>query len=110
MKLLVNLLLKKNYLYRSLKEIDKKTFGSRKKIDIYEGVDTNSYYAAIFILVQKSRFLRKNADDLEMLLEKLKVVQDHNYKKKLLIYQMPLCGKAKEQMKQDGWVLINASV
>lgn len=110
MKELVNVLLKKNYLYRSLKAIDKKTLGSRKKIDIYEGVDTNSYYAAIFILTQKSRFLRKNADDLEMLLEKLKVVQDHNYKKKLLIYQMPLCSKAKVQMKQDGWILINASV
>ena len=64
MKELVNVLLKKNYIYRSLKEIDKKTLGSRKKIDIYEGVDTNSYYAAIFVLVQKSRFLRKNADAL----------------------------------------------
>ena len=110
MKELVNVLLKKNYIYKSLKEIDKKSLGTRKKIDIYEGVDTNSYYAAIFVLVQKSRFLRKNADDLEMLLEKLKVVQDHNYKKKLLIYQMTLCSKAKEQMKEDGWILINASV
>jgi len=110
MKELVNLLLKKNYIYKSLKEIDKKILGSRKKIEIYEGVDTNSYYAAIFILVQKSRFLRKNADELEMLLDKLKVVQDHNYKKKLLIYQMPLCSKAKEMMKESGWILINASV
>jgi hypothetical protein len=110
MKELVNVLLKKNYIYKSLKEIDKKTLDSRKKIDIYEGVDTNSYYASIFILVQKSRFLRKNADDLEMLFEKLKVVQDHNYKKKILIYQMPLCGKAKVQMKESGWVLINAVV
>ncbi len=110
MKALVNLLLKNDYIYQSLNEIDKKTLGSRKKIDIYEGVDTKSYYAAIFVLVQKSRFLRKNADDLEALLEKLKIVQDHNYKKKLLIYQMPLCSKAKEQMKQDGWILINGSV
>lgn len=110
MKTLISLLLKRDYIYKSLVEIDKKTLGSRKKIDIYEGVDTKSYYAAIFVLVQKSRFLRKNADDLEMLFEKLKEVQDHNYKKKLLIYQMPLCSKAKEQMKQAGWVLINDSV
>lgn len=110
MKELVNILLKKNYIYKSLKEIDKKVLGTRKKIDIYEGVDTKSYYAAIFYLLQKSRFLRKNADDLEQLLEKLKVLQDHNYKKKILIYQMPLCSKAKEQMKQNGWVLINVTL
>jgi hypothetical protein len=110
MKELVNLLLKKNYLYKSLKEIDKKTLGTRKKIEIYEGVDTNSYYAAIFVLVQKSRFLRKNADELEMLYEKLKIVQDHNFKKKILIYQMPICSHAKDQLKQNGWIVINASV
>lgn len=110
MKELVNVLLKKNYIYKSLKEIDKKTLGIRKKIEIYEGVDTNSYYAAVFILVQKSRFLRKNADDLEMLYEKLKIVQDHNFKKKILIYQMPICSHAKEQLKESGWVLINAAV
>lgn len=111
MKLLVDTLLKKNYIYRSLKEIDKKSLGTRKKIDIYEGVDTNSYYAAIFNLVQKSRFLRKNADELDKLYEKLKVVQDHNFKKKILIYQMPICSRAKDQMKKNGWILIsNASV
>jgi hypothetical protein len=110
MKTLVNILLKKNYIYRSLKEIDKKSLGTRKKIDIYEGVDTNAYYAAIFNLVQKSRFLHKNANELEILYEKLKVVQDHNFKKKILIYQMPICSHAKEQLKQNGWIVINASV
>ncbi len=110
MKELVNVLLKKNYIYKSLKEIDKKALGSRKKIQIYEGVDTDSYYASIFIFVQKSRFLRKNADELEMLFEKLKILQDHNYKKKILIYQMPLCSKAKEQLREEKWILINASV
>ena len=110
MKELVNVLLKKNYIYRSLKEIDKKTLGSRKKIDIYEGVDTNSYYAAIFVLVQKSRFLRKNADALEMLYQKLVEVQDHNFKHKLLIFQMPLCSKAKALLKERGWRFIDAAV
>ncbi len=110
MKGLVNVLLKKNYIYRSLKEIDKKSLNTRRKIEIYEGVDTSSYYAAMFVLMQKSRFLRKNADDIESLFEKLKVVQDHNYKRKILIYQMPICSKAKEQMKANGWILINAFV
>lgn len=110
MKAIVNLLLGKNLIYKSLKAIDNKTLGTRKKIEIYEGVDTKSYYAAIFYLVQKSRFLRKNADDLDQLYEKLKIVQDHNFKKKILVYQMPLCSKAKEQMKQNGWILIDAAL
>ncbi len=110
MKTLVNLLLKKNYLYKTLIEIDKKSLGTRKKIDIYEGVDTKRYYAAIFYIEQKSRFLRKNADDLEALYEKLKIVRDHNFKKKILIYHMPLCSKAKVQMKEHGWILIDATI
>ena len=110
MKKLVNILLEKNYIYKSLHEIDIKTLGTRKKIKIYEGVDPKSYYTSIFVLNQKSRFLRKNADDLESLYEKLKVVQDHNFKHKLLIYQMPLCSKAKALMKERGWRFINASV
>jgi hypothetical protein len=110
LKNLVTILQKKSYLYKSLKQIDKKTLGTRKKISIYEAVDTNSYYAAIFNLTQKSRFLRKNAQDLEKLYDKLKIVQDHNFKKKILIYQMPLCSKAKEQMKANKWILINASI
>jgi hypothetical protein len=109
-KKLLNALLEKNYLYKSLHKIDIKTLGSRKKIEIYEGVDTKSYYASIFILSQKSRFLRKNADDLEVIYEKLKQVQDHNYKKKLLIYQMPFCSKAKILMKERGWRFIDAAV
>ncbi len=110
MKELVNILLKKNLIYKSLVEIDKKSLSCRKKIDIYEGVDTNSYYASIFYFVQKSRFLKKNADELEQIFEKLKVVQDHNYKKKILIYKMPLCNRAKQQMKQNGWMLINVTL
>ncbi len=110
MKPLVNVLLKKNYIFKSINEIDKKTLGTRKKIGIFEAVDTDSYYIAIFVVAQKSRFLRKNADELEALYEKLKEVQDHNFKKKILIYQMPLCSKAKEQLKQNSWVLINAPI
>lgn len=110
MKEVVTLLGAKNLLFRSLKEIDKKKLQTRKKIDIFEGVDTNSYYAAIFVLEQKSRFLRKNAEDIEALYEKLKIVQDHNFKKKLLLYKMPFCSKAKAEMKSKGWVLIDAAL
>jgi hypothetical protein len=110
MKKLVNVLLEKNHIYKSLKKIDIKTLGTRKKIEIYEAVDTKSYYTAIFILTQKSRFLKKNADELEVIYEKLKVAQDHNFKKRLFIYQLPFCSHAKALMKERGWRFIDAAV
>jgi hypothetical protein len=110
MKELVDILRKNSIIYRKLHKIDNKLLGTRKKIDIYEAVDLNSYYAAVFKFAQKSRFLRKNADELELLYEKLKSLQDHNFKKKVLIYDMPLCSKAKALLKERKWKLIDASV
>ncbi len=109
MNKIVELLLKYDMLFKKLEPIDKKALGTRKKIDIYEGVDLKSNYVAIFQLSQKSRFLRKNADELEALLEKLKVLRDHNFKKRLLLYDMPLCSKAKALMKERGWRLIDVA-
>ncbi len=109
MNAIVELLLSKKLIFKKLRPIDKKALGTRKKIEIYEGVDLYSNYTAIFYLVQKSRFLRKNADELEALFEKLKEVQDHNYKRKIILYDMPLCSKAKALMKERGWRLINVA-
>jgi hypothetical protein len=110
MKKIVDILLKNELIYRKLHKIDNKLLGTRKKVEIYEGVDLKSYYAGIFYFEQKSRFLRKNVTDLETLLEKLKVLQDHNIKKKILIYDMPLCSKAETMLKELKWKLIDASV
>ncbi len=109
MNLFVELLLSKNLIFKKLKPIDLKALGTRKKIAIYQGVDLHSNYAAIFYIVQKSRFLRKNADDIESLFEKLKLLQDHNFKKKILLYDMPFCSKAKALMKERGWRLIDVA-
>ncbi len=109
MKEIVELLLKRNMIFKKLHPIDKKALGTRKKIEIYEGVDLHSNYVAIFYLRQKSRFLRKNAEELEGLLEKLKRLQDHNFKKRLLLYEMPLCSKAKAMLKERGWRLIDVA-
>lgn len=101
---------KKELIFKKLHAIDKRDLKTRKKIEVYEAVDFHSYYTAIFLLEQKSRFLRKDAKLLEELYERLKVVQDHNFKKKILLFKMPLCSKAKAQMKEDGWRLIDVSL
>ncbi len=105
----VEILLSKNLIFKKLEPIDLKALGTRKKITIYQGVDLHSNYVAIFYIVQKSRFLRKNADDIESIFEKLKLLQDHNFKKKILLYDMPFCSKAKALMKERGWRLIDVA-
>ncbi len=109
MKEIVDRLREKDLIYRKLIMIDNKLLKTRKRVAIYEAVDFDRYYSAIFDLKQKSRFLRKDAEVLERLYARLKVLQDHNFKKKILLYDMPFCSHAKAQMKEEGWRLIDVS-
>jgi len=110
MKAIVDLLRAKNLIFKKLVMIDNKALKTRKKIAVYEAVDFDRYYTAIFSLAQKSRFLRKDAAAIEELYERLKTLQEHNFKKKVLLYNMPFCSKAKAQMKEAGWRLIDVAV
>ena len=103
MKYIVEFLSKKNYIFKKLLKIDLKLLGSRKKIELFEGVDTNSNYVAIFKIDQKSRFIIKNAKEIEELLEKLIKLKQHNYKKKILLISSPLCSKAKKYLEELKW-------
>jgi len=93
----------KNILFKDIKQILPKDLGSRKKIDIYAATTIDSKFYAIFIVDSKSRFIRKNANDLMELCEKLASNLDHNFKKKELLILSPLCSKAKEYLKQNDW-------
>ena len=110
MKEIVDKLRAKELIYKKLIMIDNKDLKTRKKIEVYEAVDFDGYYTALFSLVQKSRFLRKDTIVLEELYARLKVLQDHNFKKKILLYNMPFCSKAQAQLKDEGWRLIDATL
>ena len=103
MKYIVEFLSKKNYIFKELLKVDLKLLGSRKKIELFEGVDTNSNYVAIFKIDQKSRFITKNAKEIEELLAKLIKLKQHNYKKKILLISSPLCSKAKKYLEELKW-------
>jgi hypothetical protein len=93
----------KNVLFKDIKQILPKEIGSRKKIDIYSATSIDLNFYAIFIVDSKSRFIRKNANDLMELCEKLVSHLDHNFKKKELLISSPLCSKAKEYLKENDW-------
>ena len=105
MKNLTKYFLDKDILFKEIKEVIPKQLGSRKKIGIYVATSVSKEYYAIFILDGKSRFIRKNAEDLILLCEKLASFEDHNFKKKELLISSPLCSKAKKFLQENKWSL-----
>jgi hypothetical protein len=101
MKNITTFLGNKNFLFKKFNSIEPKALGSRKKIQIFDACDKNNNLISIFIIKSKSRFLIKNAKELELLNNKLKDLQDHNFKKTLILISSSLCSKAKTYMKEE---------
>lgn len=103
MKELTKYFTKKDIIFKQINEITPKELNSRKKIGIYHATSVKKEFYAIFIVDAKSRFLRKNADDLMTLCETLSSHVDHNFKRKVLLISSPLCSKAKAYLKENKW-------
>ena len=104
MKELVEYLNHKNIIFKSLKEITPKELGSRKKVSLYLGVELKeNYYALVMEVEKKSRVLRKEANELMLLHEKLEQYIDSKITKKYMIVKAPLCSHAKAMLEENGW-------
>ncbi len=103
MKVIVEYLQSKQIIFKSLKVVTPKELGSRKKIDIFLGVDLKGYYADVMQLEKKSRVLRKEAEELMRLHEKLETLIQSSIKKKYIIIKAPLCSKAKALLEEHHW-------
>jgi len=103
MKNIVDYLQQKQIIFKSLKEVMPKELGSRKKIGLYVGVDLKGYYTDVMMLEKKSRVLRKEANELMALHEKLEKYIDSSIKKKYMVIKAPLCSKAKALLEENGW-------
>lgn len=103
MKDITQFFAKKNILFKDFKEVLPKELNSRKKIQIFVGTTVDLKFYAIFVVDSKSRFIRKNADDLMELCQSLSSFVRHNFKVKELLISSALCSKAKEYLKEFGW-------
>ncbi|MGM0518809.1 MAG: hypothetical protein ACQERD_04105 [Campylobacterota bacterium] len=103
MKELTGYYTRKNILFKDIEKIEPKQLQTRKKIEIYAATSVDFKYYAIFKVDAKSRFLKKNADDLMVLEQKLSSFLNHNFKKKELIISSPLCSKAKQYLEENRW-------
>ena len=105
MKEIVDLLQEKNLIFKSLKPIDVKELGSRKKIDLYLGINLKKYYACIIHIAKKSRILRKEATELMEFHLKLEAYNESKINKKYIYIEAPLCSKAKALLEENKWVV-----
>jgi len=93
-------------IYKNLDEVQPKALGIRNRIRIFTATDRNGYFAALFVVAQKSRVLVKDLEKFESILRKLELYADHRFKHRVLMLDAPLCSKAKAAFKQQGWKLI----
>jgi len=103
MKDIVEYLQGKNLIFKSLKEITPKELGSRKRVTLYVCVNLKGYYALVMSIEKKSRILRKEANELMLLHEKVEKYIDSKITKKYIIVKAPLCSKAKALFEENGW-------
>jgi len=103
MKELVEFLQKRNLVFKSLKEVSPKALGSRKKVQLFVGVDVKGFYADVMVVEKKSRVLRKEAQEIMVLHEKLEKYIDSSIKKKYIVIKAPLCSHAKVMLEENGW-------
>ena len=103
MKEIVEKMNAKNILCKSLHRIIPKEIGSRKKIEIYLGVNLKGFYCLVFKLKKKSRVLQKEAKELMLLHEKIETYKETKIVKKYIWIDAPLCSKAKVLLEENGW-------
>ena len=103
MKEIVEYLKDKNIICKTLKEVSPKELGSRKKIQLYIGVNLKGYYCSLITIEKKSRVLRKEAAELMALHKKLEAYQDTKILTRYIRIKAPLCSLAKAMLLENGW-------
>jgi len=105
MKEITEYLRRKNLIFKSLKKIKSKELGSRKKVEIYLGVDLKGYYTIVMQLDKKSRVLQREAHELMELHRRLEQRIEAKITQKYILIHAPLCSKAKVLLEAHGWVV-----
>jgi hypothetical protein len=107
MKRVTEFLATKGFLFSDFKGIKLSQLESKKKIEIYSGCDTKKHFISVFVVEQKARFILKNAKELELLRDRLKLVEEHNFKQNLLLIKGEMCSKSIKALESDNWKIYN---
>ncbi len=103
MKELVEFFKKRGIIFRSLRPLDPKALGIKKRLELFEGVDLEGAFVLVMKIARKSRVVQKEAQQLEVLAKEIESKVGHRFKYRYMIIQAPLCSKAKKWLEENGW-------
>lgn len=85
--------IKNRILLRNLQTLDITEFSKKRAYSLFFGVDRNNFYTLIFFRNAKSKFLKKELNDLYEICKLVEIKFDTNIKKKVLFYKSQICSK-----------------
>jgi len=106
MKTIVETLAKRGIVCKRLEPLAPKELGSRKRVEIYRGVETDDYYCMVIVARKKSRILRKEAAEYLELHRRLEEKIGAKVKRRYLLLGAPICSKAVDYLKEQGWKIL----
>ena len=108
MKTVLGPLQAKGYLFKRFEPFSLKTIGSRKRIEVYHGVDMQNRYTLVFVVERKSRILQKEVREWLEIKSKIEASYGYRILQKVAIINAPLCSKAGTLLESEGWRVITA--
>jgi hypothetical protein len=90
-------------LFRRFEPFDLKGVGSRKRIGVYHGIDTEGRYILVFDVDRKSRILQKEVKEWLELKKRIEEHFGYTILQPFAIVKAPLCSRAKALLESEGW-------
>ena len=103
MKEVVETLQKRGYLFRRLEPFALNLVGSRKRLEVFHGVDLQSRYTLIFKVARRSRILRKETAEWMELKRKIEHYYGYPILRTVVLVEAPICSKAVASLEAEGW-------
>ncbi|MBN2963642.1 hypothetical protein JWV37_02525 [Sulfurospirillum sp. T05] len=100
---IVNALLSKGVVCRSLTPVSLRELDSRKRLECYVGVGLDARYICVWMRESKTKILSAEAAQLEALVARLEVLRNHRVFVKILLTNAPVCSKTQTLMQKNGW-------
>lgn len=92
-----------NLVLKDLKQIDLSEFSKKKTLKSAIGIDTKGFYTIVFIREAKSRFLKKEFEDIVKICRKIEEKLGLKIKKRVIFYGSQICSKTQNLIKESGW-------
>jgi len=93
--------------YKNLTTLEPKKLGIRKKIALFVSTNEDDVTTLILHITQKSRFLQKDVDKMEEIIETIMSYLSLNHTKKVILIDSPLCSKANSKLELQEWAVLS---